>query len=400
MSTGPSAERSDRLISIDFLRGIAVLAVIVRHLPFSLRAGAADETAVSAFSDWVLAISHYGEYGVHLFLVISGFCIHLRWARRADVTQHVDFLPFWKRRLMRLYPPYIGALLISLAALFVGYAVLGGQRGWYSMFGYTDPFVFVTDMIVLLLLFQNVNNASQRVANGPFWSLALEEQLYMLYFPLLWLRRKKGWGVALAVAFVSSLVWRISGYAIWDRPPLAWWIVGPAHWFEWTLGALAVEAYFGHVRLPKYCYSLWSIALFAALCFATDLPLTIDYELPFAAVPRDLFFGAMFFVIINRCVQAEREGRFATGRFGRAMEQVGAWSYSVYLTHAPVMIAVKQVLLRFGAPIMAVLVLRLVISMVFGYLYHRIVELRFIELARRSAKRRAVQPGAITAPAA
>ena len=53
-------------------------------------------------------VVHFAFAGIYLFFVISGFCIHLFWAkaRAAGVEKPViDFFTFWKRRVRRLYPP-------------------------------------------------------------------------------------------------------------------------------------------------------------------------------------------------------------------------------------------------------------------------------------------------------
>ena len=60
--------------------------------------------------------SSFGYIGVFLFFVISGFCIHLQWAKAKanGVEPEIRFGSFWKRRIRRLYPPYIIAILLFL----------------------------------------------------------------------------------------------------------------------------------------------------------------------------------------------------------------------------------------------------------------------------------------------
>src|SRR5688500_7189677 len=109
MTSPPTA--STRLRSIDALRGIAALGVVVYH---------AVEQGKQALPNNLLEyplraiqfISSFGYIGVFLFFVISGFCIHLQWARSRAAGHEPDirFGPFWKRRLRRLYPPYLIAL--------------------------------------------------------------------------------------------------------------------------------------------------------------------------------------------------------------------------------------------------------------------------------------------------
>src|SRR3954467_5010397 len=104
-----------RLRGIDALRGVAALGVVFYHgveqgqkvLPNNL-----FQYPVRFFQ----FASSFGYIGVFLFFVISGFCIHLQWARAkaADVEPEIRFGAFWKRRIRRLYPPYLITLLLFL----------------------------------------------------------------------------------------------------------------------------------------------------------------------------------------------------------------------------------------------------------------------------------------------
>src|SRR5262249_1698146 len=161
------------------LRGIAVLLVLINHLPFSVSGG--GEHALDVYPAWAVPVTNFGRFGVNLFLVISGFCIHMQWARRADAQLGVGFLSFWKRRLRRRHPPYFVALVGTLAGLYVLFGVLGHAQGFAARFGYSSIDQLVIDVVLLVLLLQNLNRSPWRVGNGPFWTLALEEQLYMLY---------------------------------------------------------------------------------------------------------------------------------------------------------------------------------------------------------------------------
>src|SRR5215813_5104533 len=80
----PRTSKATRLISIDFLRGGAALAVVLHH------AINWNETAPqSLFFRGIHAVLNQGYLGVPLFFVVSGFCIHLRWAKRySEVGQH------------------------------------------------------------------------------------------------------------------------------------------------------------------------------------------------------------------------------------------------------------------------------------------------------------------------
>src|SRR5690348_9263470 len=101
--TVPTRGRWER---VDQLRGLAALAVVVCHL------------SVSAYPDapnvggepwpWLGVLLGFGYLGVPLFFVISGFCIHLPYARGLSAGGAApDWRRFFARRFRRLYPPYL-----------------------------------------------------------------------------------------------------------------------------------------------------------------------------------------------------------------------------------------------------------------------------------------------------
>ena len=117
--------RTNRLISIDALRGIAALSVVFFHVHLFVYPQNIPVTSL-----WLKVIQFplnfglFGRTGVILFFVLSGFCIHLRWAKQKvkGNEQSIDFLQFWKRRMWRLYPTYSVVLIFSVGlALALGY---------------------------------------------------------------------------------------------------------------------------------------------------------------------------------------------------------------------------------------------------------------------------------------
>ncbi|MFO0697483.1 MAG: acyltransferase [Polyangiales bacterium] len=379
-----------RLHSIDVLRGIAVLVVVLHHLPFSWAvSGAPDATgAHAALPPSVTQWTHYGQYGVHLFLVISGFCIHLPWARVGDRGHTIDFVPFWRRRLRRLYPPYLVALGATLAGSFLAFGVAqhGVSRGVAAAFGYASVGLLVTDVVLHLALLQNFTQAPWRIGNGPFWTLALEEQLYLLYFAFLALRRRSSAPRAVLVAFLVTLGFRLATPWLEDWVPIEWLHLGPSRWFEWTLGALAVEAHHGLVRLPAWLRwrSTFALALaFAFLCDPPELWAGRWTGLPLLA---DLAFGLAFFVLVHRWVFAEPELEGRHHPMARLFGRLGVESYSVYLVHQPLLFVGKRLSMAFGASLVGILVARFVAGVGGGLVFHRLVERRFLASARDRAR--------------
>ena len=333
MEQSPPTETT-RLRSIDALRGIAALGVVLYHaveqgknvLPNSL-----FDYPVRALQ----FISSFGYIGVYLFFVISGFCIHLQWAkaRATGVEPEVRFGPFWKRRLRRLYPPYVIAL-----GLFLLVAHSYGELNFTHFFFY--------DIVMHLLMLHNLDSQTCYTINGVFWTLAIEEQLYLAYFLLLFVRHRWGWRVTLAVCLGARVAWMVLSHLIWlkfnyylpvGEGALAFWVV-------WALGAIGVEVYFGLIKTPGWTCDL---RLAVLLIVAAS---SLSYFMP--GIPKDTFakdftwflvhpiWGLGFFILINRLVIAEQSWiRCATVPSTISLfAALGVFSYSLYLTHELVVI--------------------------------------------------------------
>ena len=186
-----------RLLSVDVLRALAALAVVLHHIP-RFADGLSSEMRLVLFLPLRL-----GALGVPLFLVLSGFCIHLRAAAVLARGQEVrgDWGRFWRRRFFRLYPPYLAAIALSVAIYYVV-----DPRVYPKPEGISD---LPRDLIAHLLLIHNLfHEYCYGLGNGVFWSLGLEEQLYGLYFVYLLMRRRWPSGRTLLAVCVVSLVWK------------------------------------------------------------------------------------------------------------------------------------------------------------------------------------------------
>ncbi|MFL6228638.1 MAG: acyltransferase family protein [Pyrinomonadaceae bacterium] len=397
-SSGKSSG-SARLRSIDALRGAAALAVVLYHAVGQPKEGAG--TFATMLGHAAHAVCSYGYAGVFLFFVISGFCIHLSQAKAQAEGRapRVRFFSFWRRRVRRLYPPYLVALLLYL---WVAYAT-----GWLHL----DRF-FAWDLSAHLLMLHNFDARTCYSINSVFWTLAIEEQLYLAYFLLLFLRRRWGWTATLAFCFGARVacLFALNGLREWKGIDIPVPEAAATHWFTWALGALAVESAFGLVRLPRWCRSLsvGAVGLVAAATLAWLLPIYESHpalhEVGWLLVHPLWGFG--FFAILNRAVAAERAWRTsaATPEWIARLAAVGLVSYSLYLTHQLVLLETW----KFEAiPIPATLVALVVmvpLCLVFAWLFFWCFERPFLArpttvMTRAHATRRAAPPAIEESPA-
>ena len=327
MQSPPNA--STRLRSIDALRGIAALGVVIYHAVDQGRQALPNNLLAYPFR-LIQFISSFGYIGVFLFFVISGFCIHLQWAKSRAAGQKSDirFGSFWKRRLRRLYPPY----LIALAC----YLLL---TAWTAGIDLTHFFFY--DVGMHLLMLHNLDPKTCYTINGVFWTLAIEEQLYLAYFVLLFLRVRWGWTVTIGACLGARLAWMVFSHVVWVKTGVGIPVpeAAASHWFTWALGAIGVEVMFGLIKLPR-----WSRDLRVGTALLIGAA-TLGYYLPW--IPKETIWqhfgwflihplwGLGFLVIVNRLVLAEQSWIRQAGLplTVSIFATLGIFSYSIYLTH-------------------------------------------------------------------
>lgn len=328
MST-TSVLNSIRLRGLDAMRGFSALIVVLYHATDMTSKGAPNNIFYYPVRLVQFTISH-AYITVFLFFVISGFCIHLQWARAKAAGKEPDirFKEFWKRRFRRLYPPYF--IAISLYLLLTAWTV-----------GLDVTRFVVYDVVMHLLMLHNFDSHTAYSINGIFWTLAVEEQLYLAYFLLLFIRVRWGWTVTLTVCVLARVGWMILSHVIWLKTGFGLPVPesAAAHWFTWALGAIAVEAFYGIIKLPR-----WTRDLRIAVVLITIASI-ISTNLP--NIPKEWFshklgwflihplWGLGFFLLVNWSVLAEMSWikRVKLPSFIGIFAPIGLFSYSIYLTH-------------------------------------------------------------------
>jgi len=318
-----------RLRGIDALRGIAALGVVFYHAVER----SPQALPQNVFQYPVRAVqfaSSFGYIGVFLFFVISGFCIHLQWAKgkAAGRETEIRFGAFWKRRIRRLYPPYIIALLLFLLL-----------TAWTAGIDLTHFFFY--DIGMHLLMLHNLDPKTCYTINGVFWTLAIEEQLYLAYFLLLFIRVRWGWSVTIAVCLLARVAWMGFSHLVWLKAGFAIPVPEAAavHWFTWALGAIGVEVFFGLIKLRGWSRDLRlaTVLIVAASAISSSLPLinkdTFLHHASWYLIHP--FWGLGFFIVVNRMVLSEqswlRQAKLPS--LVSLFSTVGIFSYSLYLTH-------------------------------------------------------------------
>jgi peptidoglycan/LPS O-acetylase OafA/YrhL len=375
---GTETHRAPRLLSVDALRAIAALSVLLHHM-----------APVSGPLVFLRPLQAMGFTGVGLFLVLSGFSIHYRWASiRHEGT--FNQREFWRRRFRRLYPTYAAAALLTLV---VGAITVGIDIPHWQFGGATVPAaIYVAAQVVLF----PTNAVPVPLLGSVVWSLGLEIQLYAVYALVVKFAKRFDPVTVVAWSLAVTLIWRLSAQAVTSSTPVGGFLHHsyttsesrffyqqmPARCFEWFLGLLAAEAYFDRVRLPRLSRNLLlALALLIVGGILERHPVGLLHlnGNPFKVsdVTFDPLLGVAFFIILNWAIRAERNMDLSavSGRALRALAYVGLFSYSIYLIHPIVLGAWDKTIGHRGTLALSAAG---VFAVVVAWVFYLLIERRFL----------------------
>lgn len=303
---------------------MAVLSVVLFHLRGSFLPG--------------------GFAGVDVFFVISGYVVSASLAHRRDSSFGAYLLDFYARRIVRIFPALLVCLLLTgvLTTLLV-------PASWLSQTTSFTGIAAVVGLSNVALVWLSDGYFSPRSEFNPFthtWSLAVEEQFYLV-FPLLlyvWLRHRdtgSSWRAALGrlalpALLIASLVY--CALVTSPRPDLAYYML-PSRFWELASGAMLLRLHQSGRALPadNRQAGLWTVA--GAILIGLTFGFAQARAFPFPwAIPAVV--GAM--LMIAGAV-GDVSGRSMPGALmaSRGMTYIGKLSYSLYLWHWPVIVLLR-----------------------------------------------------------
>ncbi len=322
-----SSDSARRLDVLDGLRGIAALYVVLHHAATEF-----TEESLSTAARLVRAGLRPGHFAVAVFIVLSGFCLFRSVLCSTDRRLQGGLIGYLGRRARRILPPYYAALAASmlLIANVPGLDRPTGSR-WDRALPAFEPGVVVSHLILV----HNLNERWIFRIDPPLWSVATEAQIYLVFPVLLMVWRRLGISVTLAVALL--LGFGIAMFAeVCQQPALA-------QLCPWYLGLFAMGMT-GASWASSGCVirgsrvTTWTTGFLAVvLGFAASRTDAIDRSVMF----MDLIVGAASTVLI---VVLTRPGRRHGLLASRPARRLGAFSYSLYLTHFPVLALAGKIL--------------------------------------------------------
>jgi peptidoglycan/LPS O-acetylase OafA/YrhL len=191
--------------NLDGIRFFAALMVLLQHAyGFKHDYSPAGPFLERCFSDT-------GVLGVNLFFVLSGFLISYLLLIEKDSTGTISYRSFYIRRILRIWPLYLG---YGLVLTFLSPYVVQ-KLGWYND---TDFPLMMLNLLFLVFFSVNFQIAFVGTNRGMFeisWSVCIEEQFYLIW-PILLNNFRKRLKTLLIIMFGVSILSRV--FFVLDLP--------------------------------------------------------------------------------------------------------------------------------------------------------------------------------------
>lgn len=312
----PSVRAKDRLDGLDGIRGLAALFVMLHHCWLVTFPGFPVNTG-PWWTGWLL----YGHFAVVVFIVLSGFSLAVSPARKD--WQLGGVRRFAHRRAWRILPPYWAALVFSLI---IAWAIIP-QPSEAAPDGKT--------VAVYGLLLQDAFDAP--APNGAFWSIAVEAHLYLVFPIMLILLRR--FGSIVMVTAVTLIVVTIGALApsVAVADALMRFIPQFATLFALGVVAAGVLAASQRLRqLPWHWFSGLAVLPVLVLIIVKGSVWTVEHYFWV-----DLALGPAAATLLA-AIATGRPSPLIKALDTRPLRRLGSFSYSLYLTHAPIVWVISQ----------------------------------------------------------
>lgn len=333
-----SRTRSAELTTLQGLRGASALMVVLFHATGMAR-------SLPSLFRYMFG---WGYCGVDFFFVLSGFI--LLYVHYGQIGHPESLKRYFGKRFARIFPVYWAVLAFVVpTSLLVGGIVSPGKRhlGYiiasFFLLPQWDPFL------------------------GVAWSLSCEIFFYLI-FALLLFNRKTFIGVTvLWLALITA--------NLLHTLPAPLDFLCQARVIEFLAGMCIAWS----VRRGFHFSPLWSLALIATgagICVAAG---GTQIARNLSGIVYPLWFGLSAVLILSSLVSLEL---CSLASAGRVWLLLGAASYSIYLVHYPILIAMFKILPH-GAPLYSKWLIAILAAVCSGIAFHLLIEKRVCSFARR-----------------
>jgi len=372
VETAVSSENGKRHIdSIDALRGVACLMVLFGHCQQWFHEPSFDRWKVGSLNISPHHWLRYGQGGVDLFFVLSGFCLAYPILIRSG--KGIDWKRYAINRICRILPPYWAALMLfaGLSFTIAHYRIVPLYKTGILEMPSARQFVYSLTLISTSF-------------NRSFWTLPIEWRWYFLLPALIVVWRRFGSvGVICCTTLLSVLYLFVFGPMLNIR--VAFILTALPAWlplFGFGIWAADLATHRTSSRFAQFLIRnvRWGILISLIRIAFLHIPAeSVSDFSPWWYVARVWTWGPLWFFVV---LAATRDLRIQRCLSWRPLVNVGLFSYSLYLTHEP--------LLRFAASIIIPMhwpdtlqfafheILLPFLLIGFGYLFYLVAEKPFL----------------------
>ena len=353
-----------RFAHIDFMRAVAVLLVLFQH------AG--------------LEHGLLGSAGVTMFFVISGFVITNLALTEASVTGSFAIVDFYARRVLKLFPPLFAVVVLPSLAL-------GLASSWTKV----TPGSLLSQV---LFFYNSVRiHGQQGVLPGTdvVWSLSVEEQFY-IGFALLWLVCLKLPSPRLALSWLAGLAFGCATFLRFALANSGHHELAQRIYFstETRIDAIALgvllavflRSQFWQILRVRFSSLIWDGLLFTCVSVLSFSLLLGDYSANYSwLISLHAFCSAGILMVgFSGGTGLLARGLARVSNLA-ALKTIGLASYSIYLVHHTVSLALSSMVV--GLPPLAGVVTKVLAGLAAGVLAWQAIERPIERLKAQRLKR-------------
>jgi peptidoglycan/LPS O-acetylase OafA/YrhL len=338
---------------LDVVRLIAFLSVFLHHSAPRIEAG---------HKSIIVSVVNAAGFGLCLFFVLSAFLITTLLLREYESTGDIHLAQFYKRRALRIWPLYFGALLGAMIWS-LHLHTLYANHGWF---------------IAAFLMGGNLVARPETIATH-LWSISIEEQFYVFWPSLMKRVKRFGLFVTAFVMIASANVALVHYGMIHADTDQTVWCSTIVQFEMFAAGILLALA---HAKREIFFCSAWQrivgILAVPLLWFTATFVFRVKGEYLFAVGPISLCLG--YALVAGSCALLIA-AVLGVKSWPRWMIELGKISYGLYVYHLPVLYFLAREV-HWVSPIIR-RVLALFLTCGFAWLSYRYYETPFLRLKER-----------------